>query len=457
MAELTPRGRPIGRSRRWAALLATTLLVTALLGTLAALPRSAAAPDMPPPLPASRFLGTLGVNIHVGSDPYNDPGRLAAMLAYLGIRNVRQSSPIDAAGLATMQALGRLGARFDLIVNGGGPVNLGGAMRTVLDMAPYLNAVEGVNEAAINPISYLGKTGVDAVVALQKDLYRAVRAAPSLAGVPVYIFTLGGVDPGAFPAIGDLSAHTDFANVHSYPPHGLRPIFVIHAAIDGGRTSAPAKPVVLTETGYYTLPNHAEWGGVPERVQASYLLCLLLDEAAAGVARTYLYDLIDDGPDPQRNNREHRFGLFTHDGAPKPAATAIHNMTALLADHGEDRVAVSPLPFTAAGVPYNHTGNTLTFQKSDGTLVLAIWNEQQLWDPDTRTETPLRHIPLMVKFPRSHPVVQLYDPLVGTEPIETHHHVTEVAIDLTDHPLFLVLPGAACTAGARRPCNPLPR
>ena len=390
----------------------------------------------------AEFLDALGVNTHIGSDPYNDPAKLASLLSYLGTRNMRQSSPIDAPSLANMQALGKLGARFDLIINGGGPVDLAGALATARGMAPYLNAIEGVNEAAIWPVSYGGLGGVDAAVALQKDLYAAVKADPALAGAAVYIFTLGGVDPGAFPSIGDLSAYTDYANIHSYPPHGLRPCFVIHAAIDGGRTSAPSKPVVLTETGYYTLPQNAGWGGVPEAMQANYLLGLLLDEAAAGVARTYLYDLIDDGADLPQTEREDHFGLFHHDGSPKLAATAIHNLTTLLADPGPGSGAfrLDGILFTASGVPYDHTGNTMQLQKSDGTHVIVAWNEQQPWDPDTQTAAPVQHIPATVDLQRSYRTVLIYDPTVGTAPLQTLHDVSQVVLDLTDHPLLVLLP-----------------
>lgn len=387
------------------------------------------------------FLNTLGVNTHIGSDPYNDPADLAGKLRYLGISHVRQSSPIDTAGLARMQALGRSGVKFALIVNGGGPVDLEGAMRTVHEMAPFLDAVEGVNEAAIYPISYKGIEGIDAAVALQKDLWEAVQASPALTGAAVFMFTIGGADPKDFPSIGDMSAYADFANVHSYPPHGIRPIFVIHAAIDGGRTSAASKPVVVTETGYYTLPNHDAWGGVPESVQASYLLGLLLDQAAAGTARTYLYDLIDDGPDPQRTNREHNFGLFRFDGTPKPAATAIHHLTTILADASAEArtFRVVPLLGTAVGVPYNHTGNALAFEKRDGTRVLALWNQQQLWDPDTRTAKDAVHISVDVRFPAPMPSIELYDPLVGAEKLAQYHGVSSLTVDLTDHPLLLVI------------------
>lgn len=391
---------------------------------------------------AADFLSTLGVNLHIGSDPYNEPRKLAEMLRFLGMVNVRQSSPIDDGGLARMQKLGKIGFKFDLIVNGGGPVDLDGAMRTVHDMAPYLNAVEGVNEAVIYPISYRGITGVDAAVALQKDLYAAVRASPALNGAAVYMFTIGGADPGEFPSIGDLSSHADFANIHSYPPHGLRPIFVIHAAIDGGRTSAASKSVVITETGYYTLPNHDEWGGVPEPVQANYLLGLLLDEAAAGVVRTYLYDLIDDGPDPERNNREHNFGLFRFDGSPKPAAIAIHNMTTILADaHPSARQKLPSIVVgSAVGVPYNHTGNTLAFEKQDGSQFLVLWNEQQTWHPGTRTAHVAENITVTVELPGRHGAAKLYDPLVSAEPISDFQDASKLMLTLTDHPLILALP-----------------
>jgi hypothetical protein len=404
----------------------------------------AAAQDPPqgPGMRSADFLATLGVNTHVGATGYNDPARILSMLAHIGFKNIRQSSPINTAGMANIQALGKAGAKIDIVVNGGGPVDLPGAMAGVKQLAPYLNAVEGVNEAAIWPIEYKGIRGVDAAVALQKDLYAAVRAEPSLADAAVYIFTLGGVDPAAFPAMGDLSAYTDFANIHSYPPHGLRPIFVIHAAIDGGRTNAPSKPVVLTETGYYTLPQNARWGGVPENVQASYLLCLMLDEAVAGVARSYIYDLIDDGSDPPQTNREDHFGLFHFNGAPKPSATAFHNLTTLLADDRANRHSFQPesFAFTALGVPYNHTGNTLALHKSDGTHVIAVWNEQQLWDPDTQKVTEIKHFPVIVDLQKNYDTVLVFDPMIGTEAVGTWHNVSKIDLDLTEHPLLVMLP-----------------
>ena len=394
---------------------------------------------------AAELLDTFGVNTHVNSAPYDDTLRITAALDYIGFKNIRQSSPIDDGSYSGILALGQAGARIDLIINGGGPVDLAGAMHNVYTLAPYLNAVENVNEAAIFPIGYAGLKGVDAAVALQKDLYTAVRSTPSLDNVPVYSFTIGGADPAAYPAIGDLSAYTDYANIHAYPPQGLRPIFVIHAAIDGGRTDAPSKPVVLTETGFYTLPNGVGWGGIPESLQASYLLDEVLDEAAAGVSRTYLYDLLDDGADPNGTNQEAHFGLFHVDGSAKLSATAFHNLTSILSD-GSPAAAnfpTSAFSFTATGVPYDYTGNTLLIDKSDGSHVVAVWNEEQLWDTDRLTPIAAQHFPTTVDLHQNYETVLVFDPLVGSVPVQTLHDVSRVDVDLTDHPFLIqVLPNA---------------
>src|ERR1700712_3015790 len=405
----------------------------------------------------SDFITTLGINTHIGSNPYNNPTQIKALLTYLGINNVRQSSPIDPTGFNNIELLGQLGAKIDLIINGGGPVDLAGAMQNVYGLAPYLNAVENVNEVNIWPISYDGLTGVNAAVALQKDLYAAVRAEPSLADAAVYIFTLGGVDPAAFPAMGDLSAYTDFANIHSYPPHGLRPIFVIHAAIDGGRTDAPSKPVVITETGFYTT-NAIGWGGLPEALQANYILGEVLDEAAAGVSHTYLYDLIDDGVDPGLLNQEDHFGLFHFDGSPKLSSIALHNLTTILADPGATAATFTPTAFsyTATGVPYNYTGNTMELDKSDGSHLIAVWNEEQLWNTDTLTTMLATHYPVTVTLDGTYRTVLVFDPTVGTAPIQTLTNVAQVSLNLVDHPYIVQVLANTAVSLPSVPIPPVP-
>jgi len=407
---------------------------------------------------AADFLNTLGVNTHVDSPPYDNTKRIVTSLNYIGFDNIRQSSSIDQGSLDGITALGAAGKKIDWIINGGGPVNLAGAMQNIYQLAPYLNAVENVNEAAIYPIQYAGISGIDAAVALQKDLYAAVRADPALDNIPVYSFTIGGADPSAYPSIGDISDVTDYVNIHAYPPHGLRPIFVIHAAIAGGRTDAPSKPVVLTETGFYTLTNGVGWGGVPESMQASYLLDEVLDEAVAGVARIYLYDLLDDGPDLAKNNQEAHFGLFHDDGTPKQSATAFHNLTSILADSGATASSfpASDFSFTANGVPYDYTGNTLELEKSDGSHVIAVWNEEQLWDTDKLEPVAANYLSVTVDLHQNYQHVLVFDPTASTAPIQTLSNVDTVQLDLSDHPFLIQVFPNAVAAPPAEPITSVP-
>ena len=75
------------------------------------------------------------------------------------------------------------------------------------------------------------------------------------------------------------------------------------------------------------------YNGISETVQAKCTLTTLLDAYQKGVAKTYLYELIDDAA-IRSTSLEAHFGLFNADGSPKLAAMAIHNLTKILSDTG---------------------------------------------------------------------------------------------------------------------------
>ncbi|AWV20322.1 Iron-regulated protein frpC (plasmid) [Roseomonas mucosa] len=66
--------------------------------------------------------------------------------------------------------------------------------------------------------------------------------------------------PSDVPDLGDLSDISDYANIHTYAANGIRPSWVIPASVEGMATIASNDPVVITETGYYTLPGNKNWG-----------------------------------------------------------------------------------------------------------------------------------------------------------------------------------------------------
>src|SRR3712207_5459342 len=145
------------------------------------------------------FLASIGINVHMDVPAYADAARVDTMLDYLGIANVRANEPWSSQGAAGIEYLGQHGARLDLLVNGNGPLDLARTMSTIQHYAPYLNAVEGPNEVNLWPVQYAGLDGLPAAIAFQKDFYAAMKANPAFATVPVYLFTLGGLNPKDVP------------------------------------------------------------------------------------------------------------------------------------------------------------------------------------------------------------------------------------------------------------------
>jgi hypothetical protein len=68
----------------------------------------------------------------------------------------------------------------------------------------------------------------------------------------------------------------------------------------------------------------------------------------------------------------------------------------------------------------------MLLQKSDGTFDLVIWGER-LKGADEVT----------VQLGGTYPVVKVYDPTIGAEPIETHRKVDSLKLILSDHPLII--------------------
>ena len=389
------------------------------------------------------FINTLGIGTQLGNAGNTDAGRVDEMLDYLGISNVRQSAPTNPQTAALMKDLGQRGADFALIVNGNGTVKLQDALSAVAEMKPYLNAVEGPNEVDIFPIWYQDRQayGFEGAMLFQEDLYKALRSDHSYDNIKVYTFSLANVLPSSNSSIRDMSAFADAASVHSYSPFGIRPAWVVPYGISGFDDLASRDPAVLTETGFYTLPGHRSWGGVTESVQARYNLDTVFGNALLGVERTYLFNLIDQ-PDPHNSEREAHFGMFRADYSAKPVATALHNVTTILADGGADAGSfkTKDVGYSVSGLPF--TQASMQLQKSDGTHIIAVWNEEALWNYDSGTEIAAPHYNATIRLDRTYDTVRVYDPMVGSSPIATLHGVSSVTTDVSSHPVLIQLGGA---------------
>src|SRR5207244_4299220 len=134
-------------------------------------------------------------------------------------------------------------------------------------------------------------------------------------------------------------------------------------------------------------------------------------------ARTFDYELLDEHPDPPRQNIEANFGLLRNDFSEKPAFVALKRLIALLRDPGPSFKPGS-LGYTIKGAP--STLRQVLLQKRDGSFDLAIWNEVSIWDP--ATAKPLRPADQSDQVVFTEPVrrVDVYRPSRLDRPLERH-------------------------------------
>ena len=128
---------------------------------------------------------------------------------------------------------------------------------------------------------------------------------------------------GVLEYLAAVSVHP-YRNYSKPPETALQEYDKLRALID--RFTAPGKmklPILSGEWGY---ASHRK--GVTPEVQANFVVRQQLVNLFAGVPVSIWYDWKNDGPD--RNEREHNFGLVTEDLGPKPAYVALKTMTTVL-------------------------------------------------------------------------------------------------------------------------------
>ncbi|MBW7927306.1 MAG: hypothetical protein H3C58_04280 [Fimbriimonadaceae bacterium] len=120
-----------------------------------------------------------------------------------------------------------------------------------------------------------------------------------------------------------------FAGVSFHPYRDGAPESIV-PELDGLRQTlghlTPQAPLVASEWGYSSAR-----GRMTDDQHADHAMRTLLTGMVAGVQRTFWYDLMNDGDDPQE--REHHFGLYKSDGNPKAAAKALAELGKSLRGH----------------------------------------------------------------------------------------------------------------------------
>jgi hypothetical protein len=172
-------------------------------------------------------------------------------------------------------------------------------------------------------------------------------------------------------------------------------------------------PRVTTETGC-TID-----GPITEEIQALNLLSMYLDQFKRGWSYTSVY-LLRDRTDEGGNQS---FGFFKSDYSPRKAAVYLHNLTTILADQGSP-IKPGRLNYSIAEQPA--TVHDMLLQKSNGAFELVLWDERVKGTDE-----------VTVSLGATYQTVKIYDPTIGTEPVQTPEAVDSLTLTLSDHPLIV--------------------
>jgi hypothetical protein len=295
-------------------------------------------------------------------------------------------------------------------------------------------SIEGENEYDL----FVGGTDWPTRLAyLQAALHATVKWHPSaeIRSLPVIGPSFGTWEGQERFAPYDPSRWMDFGNIHPYAgAHSPNP-FDLALNLQRAAAVSGSKPVFATEAGFHTalsMPAGANQPPVSEQVQAVYVLRTLLEHYAMGIRRTFLYELIDEWPDPGNTHAEWHFGLLRNDFSPKPAFVALKNLLAILSKQAP--ASLQPIRLGIAG-PTSDV-RQLTLQRTDGTHLVFLWRLASVWDRDQRRPLSVSPVRLTVSVPDASRVT-LINPIASTAEWPLAIQDRKVQLDLAGDPVAL--------------------
>jgi hypothetical protein len=364
-------------------------------------------PSLPAVTPSSAtaFADSVGVNVHLSyfDTAYNDFTTLKQKLLDSGIRRIRDSACVGCVEQQNrLLALGAAGIKADFIMRQPGSPD---SMASLVDLVAsryrsMVAGVEGANEFDLSgQADWTGK-----LRSWQQDLYTRVKADPRLAGVPVLGPSL--VWSQDYAAEGDLSQYMDCGNIHPYSG-GAVPTASLAGNLASLNVTSKGKPVCATEAGY-TNAVATTGGHLPasEKAAAAYVPRLFLDLFRAGVRSTYLYELVDERPDPSNRDAEQHFGLLRSDYGEKPAFTTLRRLLQLV--RPDQQATPAALRYTTSG-PSDL--RQLLLQQDAHHQVLVLWRDLSVYDPSARRDLspPSQNVTVTFGQPVSRAVVDVLD------------------------------------------------
>jgi hypothetical protein len=188
------------------------------------------------------------------------------------------------------------------------------------------------------------------------------------------------------------------------------------------------KGMYFTETGYHNAS--ASTTGQPpvsEEAAAVYLPRALAAAFGAGVRRTFVYELVDEKPDPALLDPEQHFGLLRNDLSRKPAFDAIKTMVkAVRSSPGESSPGLTWHLDAGGDADVQH----LTLARRDGSRVIALWRAVSVWDAEARHALDPGTVPVELLLDRDGRDVTVWRPSVSETPVLRRDKAERLKLDL---------------------------
>ena len=384
------------------------------------------------------FVNSIGVNTHLNylDRTYGNFQLVQRELASIGIRHLRdgvhlQNADYDKAVYSRWSQLGNKGIRFDAVIDPRS--DLGPITSEKLDKVNELTnhtieSFEGANELDVSNIPDWASVDRD----YQDNIYQSAESMTGAKSIAVIGPSLASASNGL--SLGNISDRLEYGNLHPYPA-GKMPSAVFPDQLALAKEVSNGKKIFITESGYHNaLNDHSDQPAVSEEAAAKYIPRLFLENFSRGVLRTYLYELLDEAPDPGLTNFQMHWGLIRSNGSEKPAFTALKNLISELNDFAEP-ASLQPLTYSldTQTAALHH----LLLQKSNGEFFLILWQEVPSYD--TRNQKDITVLPLPVTLTLDHQARNMitYEPAVQAQPLQVYSNVTTAFLDVPDHPLVV--------------------
>lgn len=384
------------------------------------------------------FLSSVGINVHLNyfDTLYGQFPLVQRELGLLGVRHVRDGIHLQDPDYNRMLyqrwiVLGHSGVRFDAVLDPRS--NLGPVTASLLERIDQLTghsieSFEGPNELDVSKLGDWASIDRD----YQEAICSSVRSMTGRRSIRIIGPSMAFASNSS--RVGSIGDCIDAGNLHPYPSAKM-PSIIFPEQMDLATSISGNKAVVFTESGYHNaLNDHSDQPPISESAAAKYIPRLFLETFSRGIPRTYLYEFMDETPDPELTHFQLHWGLIRSDGSEKPAFVALKNLMTELSDKAQP-ASLEELKWSLTRT--NAQTHHLLLEKSSGEFDLVLWQEVNSYDLSRQMDIANEPLGTVLILGKQASQVEVYEPTVQGQAMRVYNNLTAVPLGIPDHPLVV--------------------